>query len=119
MLARWSDAPMSVKAWILLSALLLGVIALPGLPDFSGSPLAALAWFALWSVLLLRRSAVAWWIVVLTSGFALAATVLGEPAGETPSLGLIAFAGLLAASFVALVMRPTRRWVRPRVDRSP
>jgi hypothetical protein len=119
MLHRWSEAPTSVKAWIILSGAMVGTIALPGLPDFDGSPLSALALVALSWVLLLRRSAVVWWLVVLWSGFALAMVVLGQPAGDAPSVGVVAFTLLLAASFAALVMRPTRRWVRREVDGGP
>lgn len=112
MIARWRAAPASIKAWVLTSTALVLVAALPGLPDFEGSWLGPVFWLGLWSVLILRRSRVAWWIVVVFSGLGLFAVVVGLPADYGPTVGGALFGLLYVAGFVALLMPSARRWVR-------
>jgi hypothetical protein len=114
MIARWRAAPATIKAWIFLGLAIVSVVALPGEPDFGNSGLASLFWLGLWSVLLLRRSQVAWWLIVVLSGFGLIVMLLGVPAADAPHALVVVFGLLYAASLVALLMPSARRWVQPR-----
>jgi hypothetical protein len=64
--------------------------------DFEGSLLTSVFWLALWSVLLLRRSRDAWWILAVVTAFGIVAFPLAATA--SPSLGSVGFAILYVRS---------------------
>jgi hypothetical protein len=113
MMRRWRLAPAPIKVWIALNVAIGGVAALPGLPDFHGSVPGAVGVLVVLSALLVRGSRVVWWLLVVFTGWGLLAVWLAGVVGARPGLGFVAFLLLYTASFVALLMPSTRRWVKP------
>lgn len=89
------------------------MVAAPGLPDFDGAngPPAAVVWVVVWTVALLRRSRIAWWILVVLTAFGVLLVPAGALSDEAPRMGVIVFWLLYVASLLALLAAPTRRWV--------
>jgi hypothetical protein len=105
---NWKNAPLTVWLFIALMVATLAVAALPGDPTI-GNPPIALAFTALWSYLLLRRSTAAWWWLVGLYGLALAVLVAltAVPWDATLAATII----LVAASLAALLAPQTRAWM--------
>ena len=96
--------------WVFIAAMIstLIVAGLPGDPSIGNLPF-AVALTVLWSVLLIRRSRIAWGILVWLYG--LAAIVIVVVATVPWGFGTTAVFALTGASLGVLLARPTRRWV--------
>ncbi len=113
MARSWRTAPKPIKLWIALSAAILLVIAMPGLPTLGGpkDTVVGVAWGVLWAVLLLRGSRAAWWILAVMSAVGVLGLLPVAAAGDPPPAGVVVFGALYAASVAALFAPSARAWV--------
>jgi hypothetical protein len=104
----WKRAPATVWIFVALMLATLAVAALPGDPTIESWPWVAF-FTVLWTVLLLARSAIGWWII--TGLYALFALVMVAATVWPWDAGLAGSIALTFASLAALLAPSTRAWV--------